>query len=131
MIINLTQHLATPEQIADGVVDMHEFLRADLTDALTFDELPDAESIEARADYIAELACQNGLGGDDGDDPQPHQAMIGGAPYLMPALVAALRARRIEPLYSFTRRDAVEQAQDDGSVRKIAVFRHVGWVAAT
>jgi hypothetical protein len=54
--------------------------------------------------------------------------MIGGAPYLMAPLEVALRAHGITPLYAFSVRESVEQTQPDGSVRKIAVFRHGGFV---
>lgn len=130
MIINLTQHQATADQVAVGVVNLPEFLRADLIEALTFTSLPDMEELEARADFISELACQNGLGPDDMDDPFIRRAMIGGAPYLMGYLVSALRAKGIEALYSFTQRETVETVNPDGSITKTAVFRHQGWVPA-
>lgn len=130
MILNLTQHAATPEQVAAGVVDLPADERAALAALLTFDALPGAEEIRARAHDIAELACYNGLGGDEGDDPHPARAMVGGAPYLMGALEAELRARHIEPVYAFTRRVVVERAQPDGTVAKTAVFRHEGFVPA-
>ncbi len=130
MIINLTQHTATPEQVAAGVQDLPPTERAALVALLTFDVLPTRAEIEARAHDLAELACLNGLAGDEGDDPHPAQAMIGGAPYLMGALEVELRARRIAPVYAFSTRESVEQAQPDGSVRKINVFRHAGFVPA-
>ncbi len=130
MIINLTQHQATAEQLAAGVQDLPETERAALVALLTFDSLPDRAEIEARAHDLAELACFNGLAGDDGDDPHPAQAMIGGAPYLMAALEAELRARSIAPVYAFSTRESVEQSQADGSVRKVNVFRHAGFVPA-
>lgn len=130
MILNLTQHPASPEQIEAGVVDLQENHRKSLTDALTVDTLPDRETIEARCDFIAELAYQNGLGGDDDDDPHPEKAMIGGAPWMMRALEDALIACGIEPVYAFSVRESVETVQPDGSVRKTAVFRHVGFVSA-
>jgi hypothetical protein len=130
MTLNLTQHAATPEQVAAGVHDLPEAERAALVALLTFDSLPGRAEIEARAHALAELACCNGLAGDEGDDPHPAKAMIGGAPYLMAALEAELRARHIEPVYAFSVRESVEQTQPDGSVRKINVFRHTGWVSA-
>lgn len=129
MILNLTQHIATDEQVAQGVVDLPEETRQVLTDLLTFGDLPDAEEIAARAHDVAELACHNNLGPDDGDDPQPASAMIGGAPYLMGALERELYARGISPVYAFSRRESVERTDPDGSVRKINVFRHVGFVS--
>ncbi|MDX9971903.1 MAG: hypothetical protein RBU21_02825 [FCB group bacterium] len=127
MILNLTQHQPSAEQQVEGVVDLPAAERAILIKLLTFDALPGRGEILARAHDIAELACQNGLGGD-GDDPHPQRAMIGGAPYLMGVLEDELRARGIAPVYAFTRRETVEQV--DGSVRKVAIFRHAGWVEA-
>lgn len=129
MIINLTQHPATPEQIAHGVVDMAGAPLATLKALLTFSDLPSAGEIYARASAIAELACNNGLAADGDDPQQPAQAMIGGAGYLLPALEAELLARGIEPLHAFTRREVVESAGTDGAVVKTAVFRHAGWVS--
>ncbi len=42
MIINLTQHAATAEQVAVGVVDLPAEQREALIDALTFESIPDA-----------------------------------------------------------------------------------------
>jgi len=116
MIINLTQHTATPEQTAAGVVPAPD--AAVVSRLLTFEEPPSRDEIVARANALAALAA--GVGA--------RAAMIGGAPYLMAPLERALRARGITPLYAFSRRESVEEAQPDGSVRKVAVFRHVGWV---
>lgn len=128
MIINLTQHPATPEQREAGVVDIPTAERDQLLKLLTFDALPSREKIAARAAVIAELAAQNGLGGDDGDDPLPEAAMIGGAPYLMSALEAALAAVGIKPIYAFSVRESVEKTQPDGTVLKTSVFNHAGFV---
>lgn len=120
MILNLTQHAATPEQIAQGVVDViqahgePEKLKA----LLTFESLPTAEQVYDRADAIAQLAQSYFV----------DSAMIGGAPYLMGALERALNKRGIKPVYAFSERVSVEQTQADGSVRKVNVFKHVGLV---
>jgi hypothetical protein len=126
MILNLTQHPGTPEQ---GVTDLTGDELAALKTALTFDAIPTAQEITERAEYIAELACMNGLGGED-DDPIPTSAMIGGAPYLMAPLERELRQRGVDPRYAFSARESVEQTQPDGSVRKVNVFRHAGFVPA-
>ena len=127
MIINLTQHAATPEQLAAGVVDLTGDELVALREALTFNTLPGREEIKCRAGHIAWLAVANGLGGD-GDDPIPLQAMIGGAPYLMGPLEEALAQVGVAPVYAFSVRESVEQIQADGSVRKLNVFRHAGFV---
>lgn len=128
MILNLTQHASTDAQREAGVVDLPDDERAQLSALITFDEAPDRAEIEARADAVAALAAHNGLGGDEGDDPYPPAAMIGGAPFFMAALEAALLDRHIEPVYAFSRRESVDVPQEDGSVRKQQVFRHVGFV---
>lgn len=130
MMINLTQHPASAEQLAAGVVDLPVAERALLTQSLTVDALPTRQEISDRCANIAALACHNGLGGDDGDDPHPVQAMIGGAPWMMSAMEDALRDQGIEPVYAFSVRESAEQTQPDGSVRKINVFRHAGFVPA-
>ena len=69
MIINLTQHVATPEQISAGVTDLPEHIRSELIALLTFEELPTIEQICARAETIASLV----------DEPIGASTMIGGA----------------------------------------------------
>lgn len=116
MILNLTQHPATPEQIAAGVIEPAN--KDAVRRLLTFDEIPSRADIAARAAALAEIA--------DGHDA----AMIGGAPYLMGALEDALKKKGVAPLYSFTRREVVEKTASDGSVVKTAVFRHAGFIEA-
>ena len=117
-ILNLTQHNATPEQKAQGVVEPGDINKRQIQNLLTFTTPPTQREIMLRASVLAEIA--DGYGCD--------AAMIGGAPYLMSALERELRALDIQPLYSFTLRESVEEPQPDGSVRKVAVFRHVGFV---
>lgn len=129
MILNLTQHPATPEQTAQGVQDLPCGALQGLKALLTFDDMPSVQEIEDRAAAIAELAASvDMLASDDADSPPPHAAMIGGAGYLLPALERHLRGYGIDPLQAFTRREVVEAAGPDGAVVKTAVFRHVGWV---
>lgn len=152
MIINLTQHPASAEQIAAGVVDLPAGHRALLAQSLTVDALPtrlhaaivDNELVRSltvdalltrqliadRCANIAALAVHNGLGGDDADDPHPTAAMIGGAPWMMRALEDALLDMGVPAVYAFSVRESIEQTQPDGSVRKVAVFRHAGFVDA-
>jgi len=115
-IINLTQHAATAEQAAQGVIDLQGEALSDLRALLTFDELPTPGSLAARALALAAFA--------EGYEA----AMIGGAPYLMPVLEAALLEAGVLPLYAFSRRESLDVAQEDGSIRKVAVFRHLGFV---
>lgn len=126
VIVNLTQHQATTEQIAQGVADLPEREAHAVRDLLTFDAIPQEGEIMARARDIALIAA-TALGGDEGDI-HPQRAMIGGAPYLMGALENALIEQGIIPCYAFSTREVLEQTQADGTVRKTAVFRHAGFV---
>ena len=128
MILNLTQHNATPDQIAAGVVDPHGVCADLLRDLLTFSRLPTADEIVARSERIADIALLIGIKERASDYPTPVRAMIGGAPYLMPALEQALIARGFDPVYSFSTRETEEHVQPDGSVKKVSVFKHAGFV---
>ena len=118
-ILNLTQHAASADQAAAGVVEPQA--KADVHRLLTFETCPDREVILARAEALVEIARASGA----------EAAMLGGAPYLMGPLEAALRASGIRPVYAFSLRVGVkEEPQPDGSVEKVNVFRHAGWVWA-
>ena len=124
MIINLTQHDATPAQTASGVVNLPAEPCGAVRALLTFEERPDQAALETRAARIAAIAAIALATLPRGGD----HAMIGGAPYLMAPLERALLDRGITPLYAFSRRESVEETLSDGSTRKVAVFRHAGWV---
>ena len=119
-IVNLTQHLATAEQTASGVVNLDGIALNTLKENLTFMEIPSRDGIIDRANLIVGLALANGA----------EAAMIGGAPYLMPVLEQALWKRGITPLYSFTQRETVEKIGENGWVIKTAIFKHIGFVEA-
>ena len=127
MILNLTQHKATQEQVTAGVVDFPEESRDLLVAALTFDELPTLAEIEDRAEYIARDLI-NVLE----RDVAPHglRVMVGGAPFFMAPLVDALKKHGYVPCFAFSQRESVESHLPDGKVVKTAVFRHVGFVEA-
>ena len=116
--LNLTQHQASAEQVAAGVVESAE--KSAVQAVLTFDAIPSIEEIQQRALLLAAIAAQSGC----------KKAMIGGAPFFMSALESALKAQGIAPVYAFSQRESVETVKDDGSVVKSAVFRHVGFVEA-
>lgn len=115
-IINLTQHAATPHQTAAGVVDLTPEGRRALGRLLTIDDIPTAAALEARAEEIV-VTCWDGS----------MSAMIGGAGPLMRALRRALKARGVQPLEAFSRRETVETTNPDGVVTKTTVFVHAGW----
>ena len=120
MIVNLTQHLASAEQRAAGVVDV-----AGVIPLLNFGALPSALEIQGRALALASIAVLALEG-----QPGYRAAMVGGAPYLMAPLQRTLIAAGIEPLYAFSRRESIEVTGAYGAVTKTAVFRHAGFVGA-
>ena len=117
-ILNLTQHPASPEQVAQGVFEPKN--KTKVQRALTFNSLPTKEEIVSRAKELADIAKEHNVS----------KVMIGGAPYLMSALETAMHEANITPLYAFAERDVVEATQPDGSVIKKSVFKHVGFVEA-
>jgi len=119
-ILNLTQHSATPEQQKAGVVDLGETQKKELGKLLTFNYIPSKAEMNIRASQIAEIAHEKGA----------NRAMIGGAPFFMSHLEDALRVRGVVPLYAFSKRESREEKTDDGSTRKVSVFRHLGFVPA-
>ena len=117
-ILNLTQHAATADQIAAGVVEPAD--KVLVRDSLTFNELPCAGDLLHSADRLAKLAQASG-----------HEAaMIGGAPFFMGPLERALAVAGVKVLYAFSVRESVDEKLPDGSVKKTQVFRHAGFVEA-
>ena len=152
IIINATQHSATPEQVEAGVyASTHE---ESLRKWLTFDSLPSRLYIQQHASFIADLVLRQAIEivkNADAQGPiQKHvqmlagipaynetvcktfhiKAMIGGAPYLMSELEKELWYRGIEPVYAFTKRESVESVDENGNVTKTAIFKHAGFVSA-
>lgn len=127
-ILNLTQHEATTDQRRAGVIDT---LSAELKKLLTFDELPEPEDVQARAERLAQFAAdwfeEDDIRRAAEGGPQCY-VMIGGAPFLMAPLEKALIEADMWPVYAFSRRETVEQPQPDGSVKKVTVFKHMGFV---
>jgi len=115
MRINLTQHNATPEQeCAPRSKDQTQRIK----ELLTITELPDEQELVRRAVALAELARVAGA----------TEAMVGSVNYLTLFLDPALRQRKIQPLYAFSKRESIEVPQPDGSVEKKSIFRHLGFV---
>lgn len=120
MIINLTQHTANAEQIEAGVFEPQD--KGAVQALLTFENPESLEFFarEDRAEKLAAIAVASGA----------KCAMIGGAPFFMAELERALINAGISPVYAFSRRESVDAVQPDGSVRKVAVFRHLGFVTS-
>jgi hypothetical protein len=119
-ILNLTQHAATPDQIAAGVVEPGD--KAAVQKLITFDTLPDRHTLDRNACELANMAIRDGA----------EAVMIGGAPYFMAPLENEFHriAPNVKVLYAFSVRDCVEVPQPDGSVKKTFVFKHAGFVEA-
>ena len=115
MRINLTQHNGTEAQKVSEPKSKER-----IQTLLTFEEIPSRGEISHRASELAEIALSEGA----------TEAMIGGAPYLMPALETALIGKGIMPLHAFTKREVVETRGENGEVVKKAVFNHLGFVEA-
>jgi hypothetical protein len=129
MILNLTQHTPTPEQEAQLVVEPR-MTKEKIKKLLTFEEIPTKEEIEARATKLAEIAVSEAsmYAGDTDNEVWITRVMLGGAPFFMGALEKAVREMGFQPVYAFSKRESVDQPQPDGSVKKIQVFRHAGFV---
>ncbi len=155
LILNLTQHNASEEQVKAGVVDLPEPYNTELKKLLTFNELPSADEVKKRAGAIYDLVIDFCLDekspikeeveamiiADDGEFGNKYQIneaefrklgigfMIGGALWLMRPLIEELENIGT-PLFAFTKRVTEEIKQPDGSIKKIAVFKHEGFVPA-
>ena len=119
MILNLTQHNATAEQVKAGVVEPQE--KEVIKRLLTFDELPTKQEIRTRAKKLASYAKWF-------FDSKRGKALIGGAPFLMSELEFWLRKNKIEPVYAFSKRVSVEK-EINGEIIKTNVFKHIGFVS--
>jgi succinyl-CoA synthetase alpha subunit len=117
-IVNLTQHLASADQVEAGVVSVDPGYQERLVQLLNFTSMPTATEVVHRAEEIATLALMQGS----------HFAMVGGAPYLMSPLVKALRDLGINALYAFSERVSVE---DPTTGVKTSKFQHLGFVGST
>lgn len=116
LVLNLTQHQATPEQVAAGVLEPEN--KAAIQAAITFDTLPTCQEIENRATLVAAIAKGSSCS----------KAMIGGAPFFMSALERQLLKVGVTPLYAFSERVSIEESLPDGTVKKTNIFKHVGFV---
>ena len=128
-IINLTQHSVSDDQAQAGVV-RHTIHHREICELLTFHEVPTQQEIAERASKIADLALSvlQNLRDRKNEPDLKVAAMIGGAPFLMPALEQELRIRDIQPLYAFSERCSIEEVSSSGETMKKSVFKHLGFV---
>ena len=123
MILNLTQHVATQDQLDAGVSEPSAVDKAKIQRLLTFDVLPTSAEVDYRAWTLMNIANNQG-------EDATVAVMLGGAPFLVPALHEWALEAGIKPLYAFSVRESVESTEPDGSVIKRNVFRHLGFVEA-
>lgn len=150
MILNLTQHPASVDQIEADVVNLPAKSLDELKEALTFKGLPTVQEIEHRVNWIYQIATNaivdmsecyelieeelDSVTSEIMFDEKRFKAMnisfmIGGAPYLMGPLQLEL-SNIGTVLYAYSDRVSAEETQADGSVRKVNVFKHIGFVEA-
>lgn len=124
-IYNLTQHSATTTQKKDGVADVDRRHIGDLKSLLDFKEMPTTEEIGRRAKLIADIAYACAMD-DDQYGYHPVGAMIGGAPWLMPALTQALKDAGFNVYFAYSPRVSKDIIRDDGTVEKVSTFEYQG-----
>lgn len=129
MILNLTQHTATPAQVAEGVVAvaypnrLNELLTVDPDDLASLDQQEIHALLATRAETIVKEFVVPLI-------VTPMSAMIGGAPFLMEHLVKELYMHGVVPVYALSRRVSKDVIGQDGTVTKVAEFQHLGWINA-
>lgn len=117
-ILNLTQHLATKEQVAQGVINLEGKDLEIIKNMLTFTTLPTKEELNDRANLIVLIVSKYDV----------EACMLGGAPYFMGKLERKLKNFGYRTLYAYSERVSVEEMLPDGDVVKHNVFRHMGFV---
>ena len=120
-ILNLTQHNATADQLAAGIIDLPVDFQIVLKDLLTFPTQYTRDDLEYRALQIHELVrdfCGTSKEVLEG-------VMIGGMPSFMPVLESVLISKGIKVGYACTERQS-DDKEVDGKVVKTAIFVHAG-----
>ena len=126
MILNLTQHNATKDQIYAGIIDMPVEFQVALKGLLTFPTTYTRKDLEQRALQIHELIRD--MCGEHFGAPPNHAldgVMIGGMPSFMSVLESVLISKGIRVGYACTERQSIDK-EIDGKVVKTAIFVHAG-----
>ena len=122
-LINLTQHALTDEQIKSVE---HTFTPEGFNKYLTFDTMPTAQDIYIRAfDMFKKLVSTLE---HEGIYPNDCTVLLGGAPFFMTACESMAIHYGFQYCYAFSKRTSEEIKQPDGTVKKISVFKHEGWI---
>lgn len=119
-ILNLTQHQATQDQLDAGVFEPSIEVKEQIKNLLTFDSsvLTDPALIRNRVAALVQLVKDEGA----------YSVMLGGAPFFMGPLANALTEAGVEVVFSFTDRVSVDVKNEDGTITKTSVFKHLGFV---
>jgi len=149
MILNLTQHAATPEQLDQGLVDYtnRESLKALLTiperaltnfnwiledildnkvkNLVTIAETYQAEAVDTIPDDVRGMRRLNTI-----RDALRLRVLVGGAPILMERLIPALKREGCIPVHALSARVVEEVPQSDGTVKKVSTFKHIRFMHA-
>ena len=118
IIYNLTQHALTEEQRKDGILELPAALSERVKGLLNFEAMPWQDEVQARAEQLAVLAlevCADGV-------------MLGGAPFLMSALVAQMKQRGIRTFFAFSQRRSREVQIAGNTVEKRSIFCYEGLI---
>ena len=121
MVLNLTQHNATTDQVNAGINDLPVDFQTALKGLLTFPTQYTRADLEYRALQIHELVrdfCGTSKEVLEG-------VMIGGMPSFMPVLESVLISKGIKVGYACTERKSVDK-EVDNKIIKTAVFVHAG-----
>lgn len=121
MILNLTQHDSTLEQIEQGVFNPSQEDKNSIISLLTVDEIPNNHEVINICTQIASIALKYKI------HNEPLKSMIGGAPAMMSFLEEELKKVDIEHVYAFSKRVSLDEIQKDGSIKKTTVVKHIGW----
>ena len=121
LYMNMTQHKPSPDQEKAGVRNFNDECQQRVRDLLTFDILPTKLEIVARCKELTSIASTF---------YSTKKVMVGGAPWLMEPLCNTLQEGGFEPVFAFSSRVTEEKLQEDGTIRKVQIFRHEGFVPA-
>lgn len=121
VVWNLTQHIATPDQREQGVVDLSHQHRLIIIPLLTFENIPTSMDMQKRAIGLVSVLEQAGAMPND-------RVMIGGATFFMEMLRYFLKEAGFRPVFAFSKRESIEKVLEDGTISKMTIFKHLGFV---
>lgn len=122
-LINLTQHALTDEQIKSVE---HTFTPEGFNKYLTFDTMPTAQDVYVKAvDMFKKLVS---VLEHEGIYAHDCTVLLGGAPFFMSVCEEMALHYGFHYCYAFSKRTSEEVKQPDGTVKKVSVFKHEGWI---